>query len=82
MKIRGIENIPACAMDLYNRNDDLYIYKTNLDLIVFWYNGILTSVIDEERPLIQSQLEEIDLQLLKAEKHMDWNNEGKFLVCF
>ena len=85
MKIRGVQNIPDCAMNLFNRGDDFYVYKTDLDLIVFWYNGIRTSVNKEERPLIQNQLEEIDCQFLKAEKEMDWNNEGNFcfyLFCF
>lgn len=56
-------------------------YISNLDLTVQWYNKIRSTVIEVEFPLVESQLADIDTQLMKAEKDLDWNSEGRTLVA-
>lgn len=76
MEIRAEEDIPASAEDMYTRNDTLWKYNTNLDLTVHLYNKVRTSILEVEYPLIEGQLEEIDEQLQKAEKSLNWNSDG------
>ncbi|GAB1599188.1 dynein beta chain, ciliary [Argonauta hians] len=76
MEIRGMENIPASSNELYARRDDFFQYVTSLDMVVLWYNNIRTTIIEVEFPLIEEQIDNIDLQLKNAEKIMNWNSSG------
>ena len=73
---RGTETIPDSAGNIYSRNETFRTYVANLDLTVHWYNKIRETVLEVEFPLIEKQLEDIDAQLLKAEKDLNWNSEG------
>ena len=76
MEIRGLEDIPDSAGTLYSKNDTLREYVANLDLTVKWYNKIRETVLEVEYPLIEAQLEEIDVQLQRAENNLNWNTDG------
>ena len=70
------ESIPDSAASLYSKNDTLRKYVANLELTVQWYNKVRDTVIEVEFPLIDGQLTEIDAQLERAEKDLNWNSEG------
>lgn len=78
--IRNMEEIPTSANELYANNDTLLMYVAHLDLIVAWYNEIRESVLEVEYPIIEGQLQEIDTQLLQAEKTLDWQSNGKLTI--
>ncbi|VDI07166.1 dynein heavy chain, axonemal [Mytilus galloprovincialis] len=70
------KEIPKAAKNVYEHNDTLWKFSTNLDLTVRLYNKVRTSVLEVEYPLIAKQLEDIDQQLQEAEKTLNWENEG------
>lgn len=75
--IRNQEEIPASASDLYANNDTLLMYVAHLVLTVDWYNKIRETVLEVEYPIIDAQLQAIDIQLLQAEQTLDWQSDGK-----
>ena len=77
LKSSDVNEIPESAMKLFNQNDTLWKYITNLDLIVYLYNKVRNNVLGVELPLIESQLEVLDVQLEKAETTICWESEGK-----
>ena len=80
LEIRGEEEIPQSAADMYSNNDTFRQYNANLDLTVHWYNKVRQTVLEVEFPLVEGQLEEIDVQLERAEKDLNWSSDGKFHV--
>ena len=74
--IREEEDVPGSASAIYARNDTFRKYLANLDLTVQWYNKVRKTVLEVEFPLIEGQLQEIDQQLERAEKTLNWNSEG------
>ena len=77
MEIRGQEDIPNSAAELYTNNDTFREYVNHLDFIVDRYNKVRKTVLEVEYPLIEGQLEEIDIQLEKAEESLNWQNESE-----
>ena len=77
LELRAIETVPESAASMYSGNDKLRQIGQNLDLVVRWYNKVRNSVLEVEYPLIEGQLEEIDTQLLQAEKDLNWTSDGK-----
>ena len=80
-EIRAEEEIPGPAAALYSRNDTFRKFLANLDLTVQWYNKVRTTILEVEYPLIEEQLEEIDIHLKQAEESLSWKNEGWLLLC-
>ncbi|KAL3857821.1 hypothetical protein ACJMK2_012454, partial [Sinanodonta woodiana] len=76
MEIRGREEIPKCADEIYKRHSILWKYISNLDLTVNLYNKVRNNVLDVEFPLIQGQVQDLDMQLQKAEESLNWNSDG------
>nr|KAG5690881.1 hypothetical protein BaRGS_028913 [Batillaria attramentaria] len=76
LEIRDQEEIPNSAGQMYSKNDMFRKFVANLDLTVQWYNKVRKTVLEVEFPLIESQLQEIDVQLQQAEQSLNWENEG------
>lgn len=53
----------------------------NLELMVNRYNKVLKTVLEVEYPLIQGQLQGIDLKLKEAEETLNWKMEGELTLC-
>ncbi|CAF0714705.1 unnamed protein product [Brachionus calyciflorus] len=68
------ENIPNEATNIYKQNDEYRKFITALDYTVDSYNKILKTVSPEEKPLIQAELDKIDLDLENGEKNLKWNS--------
>ncbi|ESO12478.1 hypothetical protein HELRODRAFT_155577 [Helobdella robusta] len=64
------------ASHLYGRNEELWRFKTCLDLITQWYNEVKEALLEVEYPLIEEQLVVADKQLELAEKHYTWETAG------
>ncbi|XP_076453714.1 LOW QUALITY PROTEIN: dynein beta chain, ciliary-like [Babylonia areolata] len=76
LEIRGEEEIPGSAASMYSKNDMFRKYVANLDLTVHWYNKVRNTILEVEFPLIENQLDEIDVQLKQAEDSLNWENQG------
>ncbi|XP_007535628.1 dynein axonemal heavy chain 17 [Erinaceus europaeus] len=70
------KEIPISAESLFSQHEIFRKFVGNLELIVGWYNEIKTTLMDEEFPLVKSELEAIDVKLLSAETTLFWNGEG------
>ncbi len=77
LEVRGEEEIPQSASEIYGRNETLRMYVANLDLTVQWYNKVRETILEVEYPLIESQLEDIDQQLQRAENDLSWNSDSR-----
>lgn len=80
LETQETQEIPSSASSIFARNDTFFQYVANLDLTVKWYNKVRTTVLEVEFPLIENQLQEIDAQLEKAEKSLNWNSDGKYMA--
>uniref|UniRef100_A0A803T0L9 Dynein axonemal heavy chain 17 n=1 Tax=Anolis carolinensis TaxID=28377 RepID=A0A803T0L9_ANOCA len=69
-------NIPEMAAAIYSSKESFRQLVANLELMVTWYNKILSTVLEVEYLLVQSQLQAIDIQLREAEETLNWKSEG------
>uniref|UniRef100_A0A665V5K8 Dynein, axonemal, heavy chain 11 n=1 Tax=Echeneis naucrates TaxID=173247 RepID=A0A665V5K8_ECHNA len=67
-------NIPAAAMTVFEKRDMFTKVRNGLQLLVQWYNKLKLTVLEVELPLIQHELETIDLQLARAETDLTWQD--------
>lgn len=77
LEIRAEEEIPPSAAAMYSKNEMFRKFLANLDLTVQWYNKVRRTVLEVEFPLIEGQLQDIDVQLEQAEKSLNWESEGE-----
>ncbi|XP_062976517.1 dynein axonemal heavy chain 9 [Elgaria multicarinata webbii] len=71
-----VGSIPETAAEIYSSRESFRQLVANLELMVTWYNKIQRTVLEVEYPLVQSQLQEIDIQLKEAEEILNWKTEG------
>lgn len=67
---------PEAAANIYSKSDVFRGYIFQLDHISGMYNGILTGVLDVERPLIQEKIKKIDQEIERALTTLNWKSEG------
>jgi dynein heavy chain, axonemal len=70
------EDVPNEANTIYKQNDEYRNYITSLDYTVDSYNKILKNASSEEKPLIQEELDKIDVELERGEKSLKWKTPG------
>ena len=75
--------VPGSAMEIYQRAEVFRRHTGNLDLIVYMYNDIQTTLLPVERPLVKSQLDKIDKTLMQGieegknkSKSLNWKSNG------
>ncbi|KFV69246.1 Dynein beta chain, ciliary, partial [Dryobates pubescens] len=68
--------IPPAAADIYCCKESYWELVAKLELMVSSYNKVLRTVLEVEYPLIQGQLQDIDLKLKEAEESLNWKMEG------
>ena len=78
LEMRDQEEIPGSAATMYSKNDTFRKFLANLDVTVQWYNKVRKTVLEVEFPLVEGQLDEIDVQLKQAEESLNWENEGRW----
>uniref|UniRef100_A0A8B9CMQ0 Dynein axonemal heavy chain 9 n=1 Tax=Anser brachyrhynchus TaxID=132585 RepID=A0A8B9CMQ0_9AVES len=69
-------DIPPTAAAIYSSKELYRQMVANLELMVNRYNKILKTVLEVEYPLIQGELQDIDLRLKEAEETLNWKMEG------
>ncbi|NWT02283.1 DYH9 protein, partial [Mionectes macconnelli] len=68
--------IPATAAGIYSSRESYRQLVANLELMGNRYNKVLTTVLEVEYPLVQGQLQELDVKLKEAEETLTWQMEG------
>ncbi|XP_030605544.1 dynein heavy chain 11, axonemal [Archocentrus centrarchus] len=68
-------NIPAAALTVFEKRDMFTKYMNSLQLLVQWYNKLKQTVLEVELPLIRAELESVNLQLLRAETSLTWQDK-------
>ncbi|NXM72263.1 DYH9 protein, partial [Serilophus lunatus] len=68
--------IPPTAAAIYSSRESFRQLVTNLELMGNRYNKVLKTVLEVEYPLVQEQLQDIDLKLKEAEETLTWKMEG------
>lgn len=66
--------VPETAAALYAKNEIYRNWTANLDLIVYRYNNIKTTLIDVEKPLLEDRIERMDMTLLPGINQLIWNS--------
>uniref|UniRef100_A0A8C2YH93 Dynein axonemal heavy chain 9 n=1 Tax=Coturnix japonica TaxID=93934 RepID=A0A8C2YH93_COTJA len=70
-------SIPPTAAEIYSSKESYRQMVANLELMVNRYNKVLKTVLEVEYPLIQEQLQDIDLKLKETEETLNWKMEGE-----
>lgn len=65
---------PQTAADIYSKSETFRAYIFSLEHITGQYNNIRTTVLDVERPLIESKINEIDGQISQALGSLTWSS--------
>ena len=72
-----LRELPEVALELYAREETFRKYNVSLDSAVTCYNKMKTDTLPVEYELIKEEIEDIDHQLVHAEKTLNWNSDGK-----
>ncbi|XP_014742318.1 PREDICTED: dynein heavy chain 9, axonemal [Sturnus vulgaris] len=72
----GAGAIPPAAADIYSCKESFQQLVASLELMGNRYNKVLRTVLEVEYPLVQGQLQDIDLKLREAEETLTWKMEG------
>ncbi|NXG21537.1 DYH9 protein, partial [Grallaria varia] len=68
--------IPPTAAGIYSSRESYQQLVANLELMGNKYNKVLKTVLEVEYPLVQGQLQDVDLKLKEAEETLTWKMEG------
>ncbi|KAJ7405899.1 dynein axonemal heavy chain 9 [Willisornis vidua] len=68
--------IPPMAAGIYSARESYRQLVANLELMGNKYNKVLKTVLEVEYPLVQGQLQDVDLKLKEAEETLTWETEG------
>jgi dynein heavy chain len=71
-----LRDFPDVAAELFKREATFRSYVNSLDQTVAHYNKLKTTTKPVEYKLISQEVDEIDLQLERAEHALNWNSEG------
>uniref|UniRef100_A0A8D2N8R8 Dynein axonemal heavy chain 17 n=1 Tax=Zonotrichia albicollis TaxID=44394 RepID=A0A8D2N8R8_ZONAL len=73
----GAGAIPPAAAELHACKESLWKLVASLELMANSYNKVLRSLLEVEHPLVQGQLQDIDVRLREAEETLTWKTEGE-----
>lgn len=73
---RQMKHIPETAAAMFSSREFYRQLVANLELMANWYNKVLKSLLEVEFPLVEKELQNIDLCLRAAEETLNWQTEG------
>ncbi|NXH32764.1 DYH9 protein, partial [Myiagra hebetior] len=76
LQASGAGAIPLAAAEVYSCKESFWQLVASLELMGTRYNKVLRTVLEVEFPLVQGQLQDIDLKLKEAEETLTWKTEG------
>ncbi|XP_059938624.1 dynein axonemal heavy chain 9 isoform X1 [Mesoplodon densirostris] len=69
-------HIPETAAAMFSSREFYWQLVANLELMANWYNKVMKTLLEVEFPLVQEELQNIDLCLRAAEETLSWKTEG------
>ncbi|XP_061247082.1 dynein axonemal heavy chain 9 isoform X2 [Bos javanicus] len=69
-------HIPETAAAMFSSREFYRQLVANLELTATWYNKVMKTLLEVEFPLVQEELQDIDLCLRAAEETLNWKTEG------
>ncbi|XP_058532038.1 dynein axonemal heavy chain 9 isoform X2 [Ochotona princeps] len=73
---RQIGPIPETAAAMFSSREFYRQLVAHLELMTNWYNKIMKTLLGVEFPLVEQELQNIDLHLRAAEETLNWKTEG------
>ncbi|MEJ1273094.1 hypothetical protein NN561_003953 [Cricetulus griseus] len=71
-----VKLIPETAATMFSSREFYRQLVANLELMANWYNKIMKTLLEVEFPLVEEELQNIDLRLRAAEETLSWETEG------
>ncbi|KAM8815016.1 dynein axonemal heavy chain 9 [Rhynchonycteris naso] len=68
--------VPETAAALFSARESYRQLVARLELVASWYNKVLQTLLEVEFPLVEEELQDIDLRLRAAEQTLNWRTEG------
>ncbi|XP_038180482.1 dynein heavy chain 9, axonemal [Arvicola amphibius] len=68
--------IPETAATMFSSREFYRQLVANLELMANWYNKVMKTLLEVEFPLVEKELQNIDLRLRAAEETLSWKTEG------
>ena len=69
-------HIPEMAAAMFSSREFYQQLVAHLELTATWYNKVMKTLLEVEFPLVQEELQDIDLRLRAAEETLSWKTEG------
>ncbi|XP_008564039.1 PREDICTED: dynein heavy chain 9, axonemal-like [Galeopterus variegatus] len=76
LESRERKHIPETAAALFSSREFYRQLVANLELMANWYNKVMKTLLEVEFPLVEEELQNIDLCLRAAEETLNWKTEG------
>ncbi|XP_069339362.1 dynein axonemal heavy chain 9 [Eulemur rufifrons] len=73
---RAMKHIPETAATMFSFREFYRQLVANLELMANWYNKVMKTLLEVEFPLVEEELQNIDLRLKAAEETLNWKTEG------
>ncbi|XP_074176492.1 dynein axonemal heavy chain 9-like [Rhinolophus sinicus] len=73
---RQMKHIPETAAAMFSSREFYRQLVANLELMANWYNKVMKTLLEVEFPLVEKELQNIDLCLRAAEETLNWKTEG------
>lgn len=71
-----MNHIPETAAAMFSSREFYRQLVANLELMANWYNKVMKTLLEVEFPLVEKELQNIDLGLRAAEETLNWKTEG------
>ncbi|XP_017170010.1 dynein axonemal heavy chain 9 isoform X1 [Mus musculus] len=71
-----VKTIPETAAAMFSSREFYRQLVANLELMANWYNKVIKILLEVEFPLVEEELQNIDLRLRAAEETLSWKTEG------
>ncbi|XP_003791133.1 dynein heavy chain 9, axonemal [Otolemur garnettii] len=72
----AVKHIPETAAAVFSSREFYRQLVANLELTANWYNKLMKTLLEVEFPLVEEELQNIDLRLKVAEETLNWKTEG------
>lgn len=71
-----MKHIPETAAVMFSSREFYRQLVANLELMTNWYNKVMKTLLEVEFPLVEEELQNIDLCLRAAEETLNWKTKG------
>ncbi|XP_045680245.1 dynein axonemal heavy chain 9 isoform X1 [Phyllostomus hastatus] len=76
LQLRQMKHIPETAAAMFSSREFYRQLVARLELMANWYNKVMKTLLEVEFPLVEKELQNIDLRLRAAEETLNWKTDG------